>query len=60
MIPFCYNEEKDEIWHGEMDVLYKKDGKWHIIGYKTNDAPEDLDEKYQEQMGGVIPQPLRR
>ena len=62
-IPFCYNETEaggnattaangnmTAIWHGVMDVLYKKDGRWHIIDYKTNADPEDLDEKYQEQI----------
>ena len=37
-------------WHGIMDVVYKKAGSWHIIDYKTNADPDDLDEKYRAQM----------
>ena len=43
-------EQKAVIWHGIMDVVYKKDGLWHIIDYKTNADPDDLDEKYQAQL----------
>ncbi len=53
-VPFCYREGDERIWHGVMDVLYKKDGRWHIIGYKTNADPSDLDEKYQEQMKAYV------
>ena len=54
-VPFCYNEKDGErIWHGVMDVLYRKDGQWHIIDYKTNADPSDLDEKYQEQMAAYV------
>ena len=51
-VPFCYRESAEggeRIWHGVMDVLYRKDGQWHIIDYKTNADPSDLDEKYQAQ-----------
>ena len=37
-----------------MDVLYKKDGRWHIVDYKTNADPSDLDEKYQAQMKAYV------
>ncbi|MBO4676690.1 MAG: UvrD-helicase domain-containing protein [Oscillospiraceae bacterium] len=54
-VPFCYREQGGEkLWHGVMDVLYKKDGQWHIIDYKTNADPSDLDEKYQEQMKAYV------
>ncbi|MBO4862415.1 MAG: UvrD-helicase domain-containing protein [Firmicutes bacterium] len=62
-LPFCYNEDsgqnvetedsadiKTTVWHGIMDVVYKKDGVWHIIDYKTNADPSDLDEHYREQL----------
>ncbi len=49
-LPFCYTEDKEHIWHGIMDVVYCKEGKWHIVDYKTNADPEDLDEKYVEQL----------
>ena len=50
-VPFCYREnEGAAIWHGVMDVLYRKEDRWHIIDYKTNSDPTDLDARYQEQM----------
>ena len=42
--------QKALVWHGIMDVVYKKNGSWHIIDYKTNADPDDLDEKYRAQM----------
>ena len=56
-VPFCYQlpeEEKGSIWNGVMDAIYKKNGNWHIIDYKTNADPSDLDKKYQEQLGAYI------
>ena len=54
-VPFCYREPSStNLWHGVMDVLYKKDGRWHIVDYKTNADPSDLDEKYQEQMKAYV------
>lgn len=54
-VPFCYQEPGTaNLWHGVMDVLYKKDGRWHIVDYKTNADPSDLDEKYQEQMKAYV------
>ncbi len=53
--PFCYREPgTTKLWHGVMDVLYKKDGRWHIVDYKTNADPSDLDEKYREQMKAYV------
>lgn len=52
-LPFCYRKN-DEIWHGIMDVVYKKGDKWHIVDYKTNVDADDLDEKYQEQLMAYI------
>ena len=52
-VPFCYCDgpEKERIlWNGIMDVVYLKDGKWHIIDYKTNADGSDLDKKYQAQL----------
>ncbi len=49
-LPFCYSEDKKQIWHGVIDVVYRKDGKWHIVDYKTNADPNGLDKKYQEQL----------
>ncbi|MBR2578081.1 MAG: PD-(D/E)XK nuclease family protein, partial [Erysipelotrichaceae bacterium] len=47
--PFSYMDG-NELWNGIIDVLYKKDGKWYIIDYKTNADPSDLDEKYKAQL----------
>lgn len=48
-LPFCYKDGTD-IWNGIMDVVYCKNGQWHIVDYKTNADPSDLDEKYQSQL----------
>ena len=38
------------LWNGIMDVIYKKDGKWHIVDWKTNKEGSHLDEKYKDQL----------
>ena len=48
-VPFCY-EEEHTIWNGIMDVIYCKDGKWHIIDYKTNAEGSNLDQHYAGQL----------
>ncbi len=54
-VPFCYKEkDTDVIWNGVIDAIYKKDGKWHIIDYKTNLEADELDEKYQGQLQAYI------
>lgn len=59
-VPFSYlDEEKGEdgeniIWNGVMDVIYKSEGKWHIVDYKTNADGNNLDHKYQEQLRSYI------
>lgn len=54
-IPFCYKErDSDTVWNGVMDAVYKKNGKWHIVDYKTNADPDDLDEKYKGQLEAYI------
>ena len=42
--------QKALVWHGIMDVVYKKNGSWHIIDYKTNADSRDLDEHYRNQL----------
>ena len=52
-VPFCYRDDSHEntvIWNGIMDVVYSKDGKWHIIDYKTNLEDEGLDKEYRNQL----------
>ena len=53
-LPFCWRESADTIWHGSMDVVYHKDDKWHIVDYKTNADPDDLDEHYRAQLTAYI------
>jgi ATP-dependent exoDNAse (exonuclease V) beta subunit len=53
-LPFCFNDAKDEIWHGVMDVVYRKGTEWHILDYKTNADADDLDEHYREQLEAYI------
>ncbi len=55
-VPFCYRDDLDGlvIWNGIMDVIYCKDGHWHIVDYKTNADGSDLDTKYQAQLSAYI------
>ncbi|WP_026512176.1 UvrD-helicase domain-containing protein [Butyrivibrio sp. LC3010] len=55
-VPFSYRDDSDGlvIWNGIMDVIYCKDGQWHIIDYKTNADGSDLDTKYQAQLSAYI------
>ena len=53
-LPFCFSEDQKGIWHGVMDVVYRKNNSWHIIDYKTNADPSNLDEHYQEQLSSYI------
>lgn len=56
-VPFCYKETAGDdviIWNGIMDVVYKKDGKWHIVDYKTNIDGKGLDAKYKGQLAAYV------
>ena len=55
-VPFCYKDDSNGlvIWNGIMDVIYSKDGQWHIVDYKTNADGSDLDTKYQAQLSAYI------
>ena len=59
-LPFCCKEEKTEgektniIWHGVMDVVYRKGNHWHIVDYKTNADADDLDERYSTQLDAYV------
>ncbi|MBP5719129.1 MAG: PD-(D/E)XK nuclease family protein, partial [Abditibacteriota bacterium] len=48
-VPFCRKDGSD-IHNGVIDLLYRKDGKWHIVDYKTNRSSVGLDEHYKGQM----------
>lgn len=56
-VPFCYKEDTKDgalLWNGVMDVVYRSEGKWHIVDYKTNADGSDLDKKYQAQLEAYI------
>lgn len=56
-VPFCYRETEGDdvtIWNGVMDVIYKKDGIWHIVDYKTNVDGKGLDAKYKGQLAAYV------
>ena len=48
-VPFCYKKDS-ELWNGVMDAIYLKDGRWHIIDYKTNVDGSGLDKLYENQL----------
>ena len=52
-VPFC-RLDGDTMWHGVLDVVYGKNGKWHIVDYKTNADDDDIDEKYRNQTDSYI------
>lgn len=52
-LPFCY-VEGSVIENGVIDVAYLKDGKWHIIDYKTDADANDLDEHHRSQLDAYI------
>ncbi|MBQ8922548.1 MAG: UvrD-helicase domain-containing protein [Oscillospiraceae bacterium] len=48
-VPFC-QQRGSEIVSGVIDLLYRKDGAWHIVDYKTNAERAHLAEKYAAQL----------
>ena len=48
-VPFSYLE-KNEVWQGEIDLVYQYNGQYYILDYKTNSNEEGLDEKYKKQL----------
>ena len=48
-VPFSYSED-DILWNGIIDLLYKKDGKYHVIDWKTNKSDLNLGEHYKNQL----------
>lgn len=53
-LPFSYKEDNNTICSGIIDLLYKKDGKYHIIDWKTNKSDERLAEHYKSQLDTYI------
>jgi len=48
-IPFSYKNGND-IWYGNIDLLFNYDNNWYIIDYKTNYEDENLDIEYKNQL----------
>lgn len=48
-VPFSYKDGSN-IWYGNIDLLYIKDGKYFIVDYKTNLDGSNLEEKYKKQL----------
>ncbi|MCR5350601.1 MAG: UvrD-helicase domain-containing protein [Acholeplasmatales bacterium] len=48
-VPFSY-KENNIIHQGIIDLLYKLDGKWYIVDYKTNFESKGLDDLYEGQL----------
>ena len=52
-LPFTYRDEAEKppvIWDGVMDLVYKHNGKWNIVDYKTNADGRDLYTRYAGQL----------
>lgn len=49
-VPFCY-KEGNTIVNGIIDLIYKKDGMWHIIDYKTD---TDKSAKHEGQLNEYV------
>lgn len=47
-VPFSYN--KNGIVNGVIDLLYYKDGKYHIVDYKTDSEFSNIDMRHEEQL----------
>lgn len=48
-VPFTYKEDSN-IYNGIIDLVYRKDNKYHIIDWKTNKSDKDLDKHYKAQL----------
>lgn len=49
-VPFCYKQDNRTLCDGVMDLVYCKEGTWHIVDYKTNYDDRYLDIKYENQL----------
>lgn len=48
-VPFTLKDDNN-LWNGIIDLIYEKDGKLHIVDWKTNKDDEGLDEHYKSQL----------
>ena len=58
-VPFCLadadeKQEKHSIANGVIDAVYRKNGLWHIIDYKTNADARDLADEYAGQLNAYV------
>ena len=51
--PYSF-KKNNEIWQGSIDLIYIKDGKYHIIDYKTNASDDNLENLYATQLDAYI------
>lgn len=49
--PFSYMVG-DKLYHGSIDLLYVKDGRYYVVDYKTNSNLQGLTAHYQPQLDG--------
>ena len=49
-LPFCNADDNGNLLHGIMDLVYCKNGTWHIVDYKTNAKAEGLETDYAAQL----------
>lgn len=49
-VPFTYLDDDKKLWNGIIDLIYEKDGKLHIIDWKTNKIAEGLSKHYENQL----------
>ena len=48
-VPFSF-KDGENLYSGFIDLVYRKNGAWHIIDYKTNADDRDLDKHYKDQL----------
>ena len=48
-VPFSY-PDGNNIWQGEIDLVYVLDGQYYIVDYKTNADDSELDKIYVKQL----------
>lgn len=51
--PICY-KDGDVIYHGIIDLVYRRGEQWTIIDFKTNADLDDLDSKYMGQLQAYV------
>ncbi len=52
-VPFCLrctDADGTKLTNGIIDLVYRKNGQWHIIDYKTSENKGDLDRRYASQL----------